>query len=80
MRISSHHFESQRLALRAKYILLIFRCGGTGCSGKNVFAHNSLQPLPRLYRCKNQGPYNILGKNPTKLSTQWECTVTPIGW
>ena len=30
----------------------------TGCSGKNVFFHNSLQPL----------------------STQCECTVTPIDW
>ena len=44
----------------------------TGCSGKIVFFHNSLQPLPRLHRCKR--PSN------TKLSTQCECTVTPIGW
>ena len=43
----------------------------TGCSGKNVFFHNSLQPLPRLHRCCMR---------PTKLSTQCECTVTPIGW
>ena len=41
----------------------------TGCSGKIFFFHNSLQPLPRLHRCKR----------PTKLSTQFECTVTPIG-
>ena len=37
---------------------------------KNLFFHNSLQPLPRLNRCKR----------PSKLSTQCECTVTPIGW
>ena len=43
---------------------------GTGCWGKIVFFYNSLQPLPRLHRCKR----------PSKLSTQWECTVTPIGW
>ena len=43
---------------------------GTGCSGKIVFFHNSLQPLPLLHRCKK----------PSKLSTQCECTVTPIGW
>ena len=42
----------------------------TGCSGKIVFFHNSLQPLPRLHRCKR----------PSMLSTQSECTVTPIGW
>ena len=42
----------------------------TGCSGKIVFFHNSLQPPPRLHRCKI----------PSKLSTQCECTVTPIGW
>ena len=42
----------------------------TGFSGKIVFFHNSLQPLPRLHRCKR----------PSKLSTQCECTVTPIGW
>ena len=42
----------------------------TGCSGKIVFFfHNSLQGLPRLQRCKS----------PSKLSTQCECTVTPIG-
>ena len=35
-----------------------------------VFFHNSLQPHPRLLRCKR----------PSKLSTQCECTVTPIGW
>ena len=39
----------------------------TGFSGKIVFFHNSLQPLPRC-------------KRPSKLSTQCECTVTPIGW
>ena len=32
----------------------------TGCSGKNVFFHNSLQPLPRLHRCNR----------PSTLSTQ----------
>ena len=32
-----------------------------------VFFHNSLQPLPRQHRC-------------SKLSTQCQCTVTPIGW
>ena len=37
----------------------------TGCSGKIVFFHNSLQPLPRLNRYKG----------PPKLSTQYECTV-----
>ena len=43
----------------------------TGCSGKIVFFHNSLQPLPRLHRCKR----------PSKFSTQCDCTVThPIGW
>ena len=42
----------------------------TGCSGKIVFFLNSLQPLPRLHCCKR----------PSKLSTQCECTVTPIGW
>ena len=35
-----------------------------------VFFHISLQPLPRLYHCKRL----------TKLPTQCECTVTPIGW
>ena len=35
-----------------------------------AFFHNSLQPLPRLHCCKR----------PLKLSTQCECTVTPIGW
>ena len=39
----------------------------TGCSAKIVFFHTSLQPLPRLHRCKR----------PQKLSTQCECTVTP---
>ena len=34
------------------------------------FFYNSLQPLPRLHRCKR----------PSKLSTQSECTVAPIGW
>ena len=42
----------------------------TGCSGKIVFFHNSLQPLPRLHRCKSS----------SKLSTQSKCTVTPIDW
>ena len=42
----------------------------TGCSWKIVFFSNSLQPLPRLHRCKR----------PSKLSTQCECTVSPIGW
>ena len=32
----------------------------TGCSGKIVFFHNSLQPIPRLHSCKR----------PSKLSTQ----------
>ena len=41
-------------------------CRTTGCSGKIVFFHNSLQPPPRC-------------KRPSKLSTQCECTVTPIG-
>ena len=35
-----------------------------------VFFHNSLQPLPRLHRCKR----------PSKLSIQCECTVIPDGW
>ena len=42
----------------------------TGCSRKIVFFHNSLQPLPRLHLCKRH----------SKLSTQCECTVNPIGW
>merc|ERR1711860_278717 len=42
----------------------------TGCSGNIVFFHNSLQPLPRLHRCKR----------PSKLSAQCECTVSLIGW
>ena len=49
-----------------------FFCGRripTGCSGKIVFFHNSLQPLPRLHRCKK----------PSKLSTLCECTVASIG-
>ena len=37
---------------------------------KLCFLHNSLQPLPCLHRCKRS----------LKLSTQCECTVTPIGW
>ena len=37
---------------------------------KIVFFHNSLQPLPRLHRCKR----------PSKLSTQCECTVIPLRW
>ena len=32
--------------------------------------HDSLLPLPRLHRCEKS----------SKLSTQCECTVTPIGW
>ena len=50
---------------------------GVGCRGgvtgyrvfrRNcVFFQNSLQPLPRC-------------KRPSKLSTQCDCTVTPIGW
>ena len=36
------------------------REGGTGRSGKIGFFYNSLQPLPRLHRCKR----------PSKLSTQ----------
>ena len=44
--------------------------GGTGFSGKIVFFHNSLQSLPRIHRCKR----------PSKLSTQCENAVTPIGW
>ena len=42
----------------------------TECSGKTVFFHNLLQPLPRLHRCKR----------PLKPSMQCECTVTPNGW
>ena len=42
----------------------------TVCSGKIVLFHNLLQPLPRLHRCRR----------PSKLSTQCECTVSPIGW
>ena len=37
----------------------------TGCSGKIVSFYNSLQPLPRLHRCKRV----------SKLSTQCECTI-----
>ena len=44
--------------------------GSTWRSGKIVFFHNSLQPLPRQHRCKRL----------SKLSAQCECTVTPIGW
>ena len=51
-------------------ILQLWKNNNTGCSGNNVFIHNSLQPLPRLYPCKR----------PSKLSTQCECTVTPISW
>ena len=40
-----------------------------GCSGKNVFFHNWLQPLSRLHRCKR----------PSKLSTQCEGTVLLTG-
>ena len=42
----------------------------TGCSGKIAFFQNSLQHLPHLHRCNR----------PSTLSTQCECTVTPIGW
>ena len=42
----------------------------TGCSGKIVFFHNLLQPLPCLHRWKR----------PSKLCAQCECTGTPIGW
>ena len=42
----------------------------TGCSGKIVFCHNSLQPLSHLHHCKRH----------SKFSTQCENTVTPIGW
>ena len=41
------------------YTLYTTEC--TGCAGKIVFVHNSLQPLPRLHRCKR----------PSKLSTQY---------
>ena len=40
-----------------------------GVQEKLCFFHNSLQPLPRLHRCKR----------PSKISTQCEWTVTPIG-
>ena len=35
---------------------------------KFVFFHNSVQPLPRLHRCKR----------PSRLSTQCACTVIPM--
>ena len=38
-----------------------------GVQEKLCFFHNSLQPLPRLHRCKR----------PSKLSTKSECTVIP---
>ena len=41
-----------------------------GVQEKLCFFHISLQPLPRLHRCKR----------PIKLSKQCKCTVTPIGW
>ena len=41
-----------------------------GIQEKLCFFHNSLQPLPRLHRFERL----------SKLSTQSECTVTPIGW
>ena len=41
-----------------------------GVQEKMCFFRNSLQPLSRPHRCKR----------PSKLSTQCECTVTPIGW
>ena len=50
-------------------LYVMWEMWNTGCSGKIVFFHNSLQPLPRLHRCKR----------PSKLSTQCECTVNPIG-
>ena len=54
-----------------KYVIVLYlNIFGTGCSGKIVFLHNSLRPLPHLHSCKR----------PSKLSTQCECTVTPIGW
>ena len=37
---------------------------------KNSCFHNSLPPLPRLHG----------SKRPPKLSTQCQCTVTPIDW
>ena len=40
-----------------------------GFPEKIVNFHNSLHPLPRLHGCKR----------PSKISTQCECTVTPIG-
>ena len=61
-------FGEKKTAQALHYAIQIYQC--TGCSGKNVFFHNSLQPLPRLHRCKR----------PSKLSTQCKCTVTPIGW
>ena len=51
-------------------LLLLYISCCTGCSGKNVFFHSSLQPLSRLHRCES----------PPKLSKPCECTVTPIGW
>ena len=41
-----------------------------GVQVKLCFLHDSMQPLPRLHCCKRS----------SKLSTQCECTVTPIGW
>ena len=59
------------LSKPAQSVLYQPLCVSTGCSGKIVFFHNSLQPLPRLHCCKR----------PSKqLSTQCECTVSPIGW
>ena len=46
-------------------ILIIYRV-----FKKIVFFLYSLQPLPSINRCKR----------PSKLSTQYECTVNPMGW
>ena len=56
--------------LNINKLTMMYNATGTGCSGKILFFHNSLQPLPRLHRCKR----------PLKLSTQCDCTVTTIGW
>ena len=41
-----------------------------GVQEKLCFFTIHCNPVPRLHRCKR----------PSKLSTQCECTVTPIGW
>ena len=63
----SSPFKGKNYTMLAEQYHISFELQGV--REKLCFFHNLLQTLLRLYRCKR----------PSKLSTQCECTVTPIG-